>query len=266
MPAVQPYEVGSTVKSAERTLQLFEVFYERQVPMTVTEIAAALGSPQSSTSILLKSLRQQGYLVYDADRRRYFPSLRLSVIADWIGKARFPEAGIWNAMIDLSERFSHLVALAVRKELYYEVISVIPARTDMQYVMRHRELRPLAYTTIGQLLLSACDDDAARRILQRTNALEPDKTRTVNVAEALESIRAWRKSGFAYSEGHAVPGVSVLGVLLPQPSAEENLVLALVGPVDQFKPIVHDAAVAMLEIKHDIEKLTAARLAEPASG
>jgi DNA-binding IclR family transcriptional regulator len=50
----------SAVKYAERTLAILEHFRERKRGATVGEIADGLGSPQSSTTMLLKSLHDLG--------------------------------------------------------------------------------------------------------------------------------------------------------------------------------------------------------------
>jgi predicted transcriptional regulator len=50
------------IKSAMRTLALLEYFRRTKTSAAVTEIAAALGMPQSSTSVLLKSLVSLNYL------------------------------------------------------------------------------------------------------------------------------------------------------------------------------------------------------------
>jgi DNA-binding IclR family transcriptional regulator len=44
------------IKSAERTIALFELFSATEIPMTVSEIANALDIPQSSTTMLLRNL------------------------------------------------------------------------------------------------------------------------------------------------------------------------------------------------------------------
>ena len=233
-------------------MQVFEIFFERRCPLRVTEICRALELPQSSTSLLLKALTDQGYLIYHAETRKYFPSMRLSMISGWIANAQFPEAGIYRHMQELSERFGQTVALCIRKDLYYEILTVIPALTSLRYEMKPRELRPLARTTVGHLLLTAHDDGYIGRLLRRTNSLEPDRRQLVVVEDALGSIRQWRKRGIAYSESHAVEGVGVLAILLRQPRIEENLALALVGPVEQFRRIKDDAANALLSVRETL--------------
>jgi DNA-binding IclR family transcriptional regulator len=230
-------------------MQVFEVFFERRCPLKVTEICRALELPQSSTSLLLKALTDQGYLIYNTGSRKYFPSMRLSMISAWIANAQFPEAGIYRHMQELSECFGQTVALCIRKDLYYEILSVIPALTSLRYEMKPRELRPLARTTVGHLLLTAHDDGYIGRLLRRTNSLEPDRRQLVVVEDALRSIRQWRKRGLAYSESHAVEGVSVLAIILRQPRIEENLALALIGPIEQFRRIKEEATNALLAVR-----------------
>lgn len=260
MPAVTPYESKSGIKSAERALRVFELFHERKCPLTVTETSRALEMPQSSTSFLLRSLADQGYLIYHSETRKYFPSLRLPMISEWIQYARLPETGVDRVMSELAERFHHTVCLAVRKDIYYEIIAVIPAQTDLRYVMKPRELRPLARTTIGHLLLSAHDDAYIGRLLRRTNSLEPDPAKHVAVEDALSSIGNWRKAGFASTESHAVPGVGVMAVLIRQPRIEENLALGLVGPVAEMRRTAKKAADALLAAR---QRLSPAKVREP---
>ena len=52
----------SVVKSAHRVLRIFEYFDEIERPAAMTEIARRLNYPPSSTSALLKSLVELGYL------------------------------------------------------------------------------------------------------------------------------------------------------------------------------------------------------------
>jgi DNA-binding MarR family transcriptional regulator len=54
--AVPERDLGATVKSARRVLEIFEYFASHQAPATVSEIADALGYPRSSTSVLVRSL------------------------------------------------------------------------------------------------------------------------------------------------------------------------------------------------------------------
>lgn len=245
MPAIKPYEVPRTVKSADRVLRVFEVFYERQRPLTVTQIAEAADMPQSSASVLLQSLKTSGYLVYLKDHRAYMPSMRLPMIAGWIEKARFPSSELFKAMQTLNDRFEHLVLVAVRNELCYEALSTLPALTHLRFEVRPRELRPLSRTTVGHTLLSVYDDDYVGRLLRRANSLETDENDYVNVSEVQEKVREIRRKGYGYSEDYAVQGVGVISIAIKQPQVEETLALGIVGPVHQVREQVSEAVEQM---------------------
>jgi DNA-binding IclR family transcriptional regulator len=77
----------SIVKSAARALEVLEYFATRRSPATVGEICSALELPQSSTSVLLKTLLKLGYLDYIRDGRRYFPTAKVAALGNWVTAA-----------------------------------------------------------------------------------------------------------------------------------------------------------------------------------
>jgi DNA-binding IclR family transcriptional regulator len=70
------------VKSAERTLALFELFSLHQRPMGVGEISSLLGIPQPSVSMLVRNLANLGYL--ERNRAAHTYALRLIAFAGGI--------------------------------------------------------------------------------------------------------------------------------------------------------------------------------------
>lgn len=66
------------IKSAKRVLEVFEFFAARQGAATVMDVAREMAYPQSSTSELLDSLRNLGYLSYDRFSRQFNPTLRVA--------------------------------------------------------------------------------------------------------------------------------------------------------------------------------------------
>lgn len=72
------------VKSVNRVFHLFELFERLRRPLRVVEIANLINTPQSSLSMLLKTLVARGYLDYDVQSRTFFPTIRLAVLCDWL--------------------------------------------------------------------------------------------------------------------------------------------------------------------------------------
>ena len=94
---------GRSIKSAERTLGLFELFSREQRPVTVGRVSTALGIPQPSVSMLLRNLTDLGYLEYDRSSRSYSPSIRVALLGGWINR-RFGEAGAIGAHLNTLQR------------------------------------------------------------------------------------------------------------------------------------------------------------------
>ena len=67
----------NTVKTAARTLDIFEAFASAKEPLSLTELARHLQSPISSCHGLIRTLTARGYLYFLEHRRRYYPTRRL---------------------------------------------------------------------------------------------------------------------------------------------------------------------------------------------
>lgn len=61
-------------RTADRTLQIFEAYAERRVPLTLSELARLLDMPVSSCAKLIKTLQGRGYLYEIGPRKAYYPT------------------------------------------------------------------------------------------------------------------------------------------------------------------------------------------------
>ncbi|WP_296579487.1 helix-turn-helix domain-containing protein [Phreatobacter sp.] len=125
-PSIPP----SVVKSAGRVLQILEFFDDVKREANVVEICRALGYPQSSTSVLLRSLVQLGYLAYTPKGRSYVPTSRVRVLGNWIDGNLFGEGKLIRLVNELNERTGHAIFLGVRNGLTIQYIHVVQARCE----------------------------------------------------------------------------------------------------------------------------------------
>ncbi len=72
------------VKSATRAIEILELFCKVRQPQAMSEIAIALGYPQSSTTVLLKTLVTLGYLNFYRKARVYFPTPKVTSLCYWV--------------------------------------------------------------------------------------------------------------------------------------------------------------------------------------
>src|SRR3546814_3014450 len=94
----------SVVKSAGRVLRILEYFDSVQREACVSEISRTLKWPQSSTSVLLKSLVSLGYLQNDRFRRTYRPTRRVCLLGNWVDPALVRQGALLMQADELARR------------------------------------------------------------------------------------------------------------------------------------------------------------------
>ncbi|WP_051346645.1 helix-turn-helix domain-containing protein [Bradyrhizobium sp. th.b2] len=117
----------SVVKSAHRVLRIFEYFAEIERPAAMTEIARRLNYPPSSTSALLKSLVELGYLEHDRQARTYRPTVRIALLGGWLTSERLPGATLDAITRELHEATRLTTFVVARNQLY----SIPPLRAAL---------------------------------------------------------------------------------------------------------------------------------------
>src|SRR5690348_16338473 len=104
--------LGISVKSSLRTLQILEYIDSKQRAVTIAELSESLDFPQSSTSALVQSMINAGYLVVDHDGRSILPSSRVAALGNWV-EPIVSRANIKSLMIAVGERTNQTILLGV---------------------------------------------------------------------------------------------------------------------------------------------------------
>lgn len=113
------------VKSSSRTIQIFECFAVEQRPMRLGEIAKRIECVPSSAFALLPSLEAQGYLDYDADAKKFIPTLRSALLGAWVNDRMISDRTILKLMMDLQAKTMANVVLGALSALSVQYIHVI---------------------------------------------------------------------------------------------------------------------------------------------
>ena len=202
------------VKSARRTVEIFEFFATRQAPATLMVVAKALGTPASSTSALLGSLQQLGYLDYDRHARTYVPTIRAALLGIWVNDLMLSDGTVLRLMYELRDQTGETVVLGTQSGLHVQYLHAMQSliRGSAPNVTTGR-LRPLLRSAVGHLVLSRKEDKEILSLARRINAEETPALR-VNTDQLMKTIEDCRREGFAYTEGAATPGYGLIAVLL----------------------------------------------------
>lgn len=221
------------VKSAQRTMEIFELFSAFESPLSVGEISTHLSIPQSSTSALLKSLNNSGYLEYSKITRRYQPTIRLYLLGAWLTR-RFPGLDTLFDEIDrLYRSAGEVITVGIERGSKLQIIMVRgydPRRDDI--FNRRQILRSelenndhlfidsgisgsLVDTTIGQLLLSRKSDQEIALIVRKENSETAESGIKTDIRSLIQHLREVKTQG--YIELSPNIDLATMAVCIPSP-------------------------------------------------
>ena len=233
------------IKSAERTLRVFEYFARIERAAGVQELAESLGYPRSSAAALVASLVKLGYLSHDRAARKYMPTARVAELGAWVRRATLGEdrQRMVPLLQALSRKIDETVVLGVPDDLNVQYIHVELPERPLMYFQKAGTLRPLCRTATGWALLSGFPDEQIRRIVERHNTSGIDKR--VDPDDVLRQVGAVRKRGYAFSRQTYLPGVGMIAV--PAAGADSRrYAVGVGGPIgrleDKEKAVVRELA------------------------
>jgi len=227
--------MATSVKSAVRVMRVLEYFDGVRRPAGVIEVAQALGFPPSSTSGLLHSLVELGYLVQDA-QRNYRPTPRVTLLGAWIDPQLAPHGPVLSMMNELGAATGETIILGIAAGMSVRYLHVVPATKPMRLHVGPGEVRPIALSGIGRLLMAGMGDDEVRQIVFRHNALQPDDQARLSFAAVRRDIEGIRACGYAVSIDRFSRGAGLVCVALPSSPTPE-----LAAPA----AVVHGAPMAV---------------------
>ena len=229
-PPVSP----SVVKSAQRVLAILEYFQERRRSATVGDIAGALRLPQSSASMLVKSLVALGYLEYGEKSRLLRPSYRVALLGNWIQKSFFKHGPLTDTMEAIQQDIGETVVLGRQNGPLMQYVHIVDASYAVRLIIHVGTLRPMARSALGLMLLAQRPEHQIRAIVRRNNADAEDGELRVNERALLAEIEEIRRQGFAESNGRMVSSATTIAMLVPADRKATPLAIGVGGPIERI--------------------------------
>ena len=219
-------DVKPSVKSAQRVLEVLEFFAHEQQRATVMQVAAALGYPQSSTSMLLATLESLGYLRFEPSDRTYTPTLRVMLLGSWLQDELFGSGSLISAMEDLRRRTGETVMVGLRQGIHVRFILSLrgPHSTTIHYPVGI--LRPVCRSAVGKVLLAALPSAEILRIARSANAQVQQQDK-VSTRELMAEIAQIREQGWALTVDYPQPDRATLAVALPTMPRQPSMALTV---------------------------------------
>jgi DNA-binding IclR family transcriptional regulator len=240
------------VKAATRTLDVFEAFATAKRPLTLSELARAIGAPVASCFGIVRTLERRGYLYGARPRRGLYPTRRLLEQARVIA-AHDPLTGrLDSALLALRDRTGETVLLGKRLGDRAVYLDVREGPQTVRYTARVGDLKPLHSSAVGKALLGTLDEGDRRRLLGRLDLTRVTPATITSRRALLADLAAGRARGWYITRGENVP--DVMAVAVPVTIDGDVLAVAVAGPVHRMAPRAARHGAALLEARRRLEK------------
>lgn len=225
----------SAVKSAARVLDILELFEAEQRSLRISEIVGALNLPQSSVSMLIKTMREMGYIDFDSELRTFRPSVRLAFLGNWAAGPAGTTDRIRDKMRYLSRATGERVLLGRQVGYNMQYLSVIESQVSPRFVLHPGLMRISFNTGIGIAILAQRPDEDVRLLVTRYNAERPPDAPAISEGWVAGEIALARRQGYYQSHGRVTPGAGVLAVAVQSTVRGQLLGLGLGGPLPKLE-------------------------------
>lgn len=222
------------VKTAVRTLDLFETFAREGRPLSLSELGRLLAIPVSSCFALVQTLQNRGY-IYEVQRRSgYYPTRRLLGVADRIAGSDPLLERIRPALQQLRDETGETVVIGKLQDARVLYLDVIESQQRIRYIASIGEFRQPHANSLGKALLAALPPDERARLLKDYDWTAPTP-RTLSTPAAFErEMTQVAARGWATNAGESVSDLAAVSCALRL--NRDWYAISVAGPLYRMEP------------------------------
>ncbi|GGZ16847.1 IclR family transcriptional regulator [Novosphingobium colocasiae] len=222
------------IKSAERTLALFELFSAQQKPLTVGEISKLLKIPQPSVTMLIRNLMALGYIEQDRFARTYTPTIRIALLGSWIHQAYVQDRQLEWRLSTLFNAVGESTFIGIQNGVHAQYVLFLKPEMPNRFDVQARMARPLAASAVGQALLSLKPEQEIRGLVHRANDEVSDPRFRVNPQDFMTTIEQVRARGFAETRGEVQDNIAVIAMPIRTVLGQSPIAVAVGGVIENI--------------------------------
>jgi IclR family acetate operon transcriptional repressor len=240
------------VKTAGRTLDLFEAFAREGKPLSLSQLARAIGAPVSSCFGIVRTLEARGYLYEVKARGGFYPTKLLFEQARAIA-SRDPLAERFVPLLEkLRDQTGETVLMSKRLDRQAVYLEVLESPHSIRYSPTVGEFKPLHASASGKALLGELAP-AVRDELLGGGKLARVTPRTITSRAALDAdLEQGRARGWYVTRGETVP--DLMAVAVPVAVSGETYSVALAGPMQRMEGALKRHARLLTELRAALER------------
>jgi IclR family pca regulon transcriptional regulator len=227
--------MNASVKSADRVLDILELFASTDRALALRDVARILGLPKSSAHMLLGTLSGRGYLVRTMDDLyRLAPAVSNG---GWVGGVAgqiFRAAQPWLDRL-VAEHQESVVLGAPTPGLDVRLLSHRISPAAVRYDVTMTPVIPGWCTAMGHAILSQRPEEQVRAYLEATDRLRQTPKTIVGVDEILARLAQHRARGYAVNADERFEGASGAAVAICDPNGWPHAAINCVTVTPRFR-------------------------------
>lgn len=243
----------SRVRTADRTLAIFEAFEAARHPLLLSELAQRAEVPVSSCYGLVQTLLERGYLYSMGRRKDVYPTRRLLDVAQRI-VTHDPILERMEPMLrELRDGTRETVILGKRQGDAVLYLEVVPGLHTVRYTANPGEFKPLHSSSIGKSLLGSLGAEALDAWLASHPLPAVTDETIVEPAQLRADLAEGARRGYFMTRGENVSDVAALAA--PISIHGESFGVAVAGPTHRMQPQIEEHAAQLLQTRDTIQDI-----------
>ncbi len=233
----------STVRSIEKALNILRLFTYRENELSHTEISRRMGWTTSTTSRLLNTLVESGFLMKDPEHGRY----RLGSAILYLGSVAASSTDLRRICIpvlrDLSSRTGETAHVYIRSGLWRICYEQVESQQAVRQASEVGSREPLWIGATGRALLAFLEDEERERLLEQIGRENPE----VDMARLREQLAEERQQGYVENADGRNSHVGCIAAPVRNAAGKLEACLAVSMPSFRFPKDRREMRQAVLE-------------------
>ena len=208
MDYVQKNLAASTNQSTEKALDIIELLADRNQPMRLKDIAAALHMNDSTASRFVSALQSSGYVSKDAETAKYRLTYKICRIANKVGNSLVMSEITHPYLTALSQALGESACVSIEQNMrmVYVDVAMGPDKILMS-MQRVGNTVPMHCTGNGKLVMLTFTDEMIDRYIEHTGLVKYTRNTITEREELLRELERIRAAGYATDDEESETGV-----------------------------------------------------------
>ena len=228
----------NAVKSADRALELLELFEYRPDGLTLSDVCHITGWPKSSALALLRTLEQRRFVESSATSSKYRMGPRVASLgSSYLENMNIVQEGT-EVVRRVSRTFDETVHLAILSGSDVLYIAKEEGGGQMRMVSSIGRTVPAHATGVGKVLLAFMPAEDRDRLYPPNTILPALTPKTITSYERfIETLERVRQHGYATDDGESTIGVKCIAAPIRDVSSNVVAAMSVSVPEPRFTSV-----------------------------